>query len=54
MGARGRQLAVDRFLITRHLRDFFLLFLAMQGRGQRVVRVRLPKSAPESLVDSPR
>jgi trehalose synthase len=41
MGARGRQLAIQQFLVTRHLRDLFLLFLALRADGRRLVRVRL-------------
>ncbi len=33
MGARGRELVRHHFLLTRHLRDWLTLFLAVTGRG---------------------
>jgi trehalose synthase len=34
MGRRGRELVRHAFLLTRHLRDWLTLFLAVTGRGQ--------------------
>ena len=40
MGQQGHQVAVNHFLITRHLRDYLLLLLDLKTKGRRKVRVR--------------
>ena len=40
LGQNGREHVRTNFLLTRHLRDYLLLFLFLEHRGERVIRLQ--------------
>ncbi|MFA6317591.1 MAG: glycosyltransferase [Elusimicrobiota bacterium] len=46
LGENGREHVRQNFLLTRHLRDYLLLFLAAEHPGSEFIRLQRPSGAP--------